>query len=535
MPLVSLQTNLKSLKFGNDRKGGGSSNQPYIKKSLLDDDSLGSYPLLDGGILRTLRSADDVSRLTKFFGDTKSQKGIEFTLKQNILSRASVKTEASYGSAYGGGNLSDNIVGTGPLGEGIYLPTSTILQVGGVAFGTHLNKQGLDPTGIFEELSIQKYSKVVRHTMSLESNRLYKLYDKKILNYNLDEDIFLYEYSGGPGSTLGIGKTQINFSVRTGYATGILDFDKYLTGNKSSITPDGVLNKKAGSQLVNPSIILKGASAAYNSINNTTRTIKVYKQDPDGKNYSYQTQEQYENPNSDLVTVPQGNPSIYISGSLELDTTRDSQIGQKISADGNGLTLESSISRYKRKYGGLYKGSNPNPNTADIIPFYITTISNNSSEQNQVFYFPAHIDLFSDSLNGEWNAKKYLGRGEEFFTQTGFKRNMNLGFKIHPNNPSELETMWDHINSLAEIIMPDYGDNGFMRGNFIKLTIGNYVIDLPGILKGFNFNIIDENTSWDIDVKMPKFIEIKSFEFQPIHNFLPRTGTKLFGRGVDYK
>jgi hypothetical protein len=30
MPLVSMTTNLKSLRFGNDRVGGGNSNQPYI-------------------------------------------------------------------------------------------------------------------------------------------------------------------------------------------------------------------------------------------------------------------------------------------------------------------------------------------------------------------------------------------------------------------------------------------------------------------------------------------------------------------------
>jgi hypothetical protein len=34
MALVNLQTDLKSLKFGKDRPGGGSSNQPYIEKPL---------------------------------------------------------------------------------------------------------------------------------------------------------------------------------------------------------------------------------------------------------------------------------------------------------------------------------------------------------------------------------------------------------------------------------------------------------------------------------------------------------------------
>ena len=32
--LLNIQTDLKSLKFGNDRPGGGDSGQPYIKKTI---------------------------------------------------------------------------------------------------------------------------------------------------------------------------------------------------------------------------------------------------------------------------------------------------------------------------------------------------------------------------------------------------------------------------------------------------------------------------------------------------------------------
>jgi len=36
MPLLDLRTNLKSLRYGKDRVGGGSSNQPYIQRDLPD-------------------------------------------------------------------------------------------------------------------------------------------------------------------------------------------------------------------------------------------------------------------------------------------------------------------------------------------------------------------------------------------------------------------------------------------------------------------------------------------------------------------
>ena len=37
MPLVNMTTNLKSLRYGKDTVGGGSSNQPYIVAKIPDD------------------------------------------------------------------------------------------------------------------------------------------------------------------------------------------------------------------------------------------------------------------------------------------------------------------------------------------------------------------------------------------------------------------------------------------------------------------------------------------------------------------
>ena len=67
MGLVDLRTDLKSLRFGKDRVGGGSSGQPYrtkpIPNSLSDTDVTGGPDfLLRGGTLVVNRTVDDVSR-----------------------------------------------------------------------------------------------------------------------------------------------------------------------------------------------------------------------------------------------------------------------------------------------------------------------------------------------------------------------------------------------------------------------------------------------------------------------------------------
>ena len=98
-------TVLKSLKFGNDRPGGGNSGQPYIKNPLIDEPGKLSRVdddfLLRGGLRAPINAAEDVTRLTKYMFDFKSPKGLMFIAKQNLLSRVSVATEASISAGYG--------------------------------------------------------------------------------------------------------------------------------------------------------------------------------------------------------------------------------------------------------------------------------------------------------------------------------------------------------------------------------------------------------------------------------------------------
>jgi len=148
-------TQFKSLKFGKDRPGGGSSNQPYIKKPIKEDfknPAFYSDFLIRGGILAPLSAAEDTLRLTKYFTDVNNPAGILFATKQNILSRVGTKTDATKPTpAYLGGVLN----------EGVYLPTSTLAQALVGFTGTALNKQGIDPTGLIPILAIEEYQKAV--------------------------------------------------------------------------------------------------------------------------------------------------------------------------------------------------------------------------------------------------------------------------------------------------------------------------------------------------------------------------------------
>ena len=296
MGLIDLQTDLKSLKFGKDRFGGGDSGQPFIQNPIIDEPGkltqADSDFILRGGARAPLNAAEDVARLTKYMFSTKSPSGLLFIAKQNLLSRVAPKTEASKGIGYAGGALN----------AGVYTPISTLAQAGVGFLGAHLNKQGIDPFD-GSPLSINKYEDVAKENNKLEvntipvekttivltsnpsggvtsklgttptfspteqttieggfSNRLLNIWYNKQFKLSNSNDVDVY--GGGPGSILGIGKTRIRFTdQRTGVNNPKLE--KFYSKGF-----DIFKDPRNGSRTFNTEILLKGitTNSSYTSI-----------------------------------------------------------------------------------------------------------------------------------------------------------------------------------------------------------------------------------------------------------------------------
>jgi len=218
MPLIDLKTDLKSLRFGKDRKGGGNSRQPYVPIGIPEtpfEEALASPLgvkdfLLRGGLNAATDTAEDLVRLGSFFTNPLNPSGLLFTAKQNILSNSAVRTQTS-----------------GTQNEGIYTPLSTLSQAGVVAFGGHLNKQGKNPfelTGAYSN-NPNLYSVKVKSSQPTSENRLVQIYEAIENNapvstkegFELAFGPNIISYNGGPGSNLGVGRTDIRYAdQRTG-------------------------------------------------------------------------------------------------------------------------------------------------------------------------------------------------------------------------------------------------------------------------------------------------------------------------------
>ena len=508
--LIKLQngdTALKSLKFGKDRPGGGDSGQPYIQKPIDKVSSPANTDfILRGGINAPLNAAEDVARLTKYMFNPKSPSGLLFIAKQNLLSRVAPKTETSFGLAYAGGGLN----------AGVYNPLSTIAQAGVGFAGIHLNKQGIDPTGLIPGLSIRKYSDTIK---SQSDNRLVALsrLTKKtnfnsIKNYNLNIGNNIIEYGGGPGSVLGVGKTYIRFatdnegvnlkSLSTSSPTSwtIKDIYDVKLKNRDSITGEDFRTKLSKEAQKTTSVSLN-----YSTINNIERNFNL------------------------------GNPGQ--RGDVS-DYTRG-----KINKGDSLPTALDKITAYPI-YKSEVKESRIDSELNDLIPFRIAILNNENEIKGpfaKFIHFRAFIDSFSDSYSADWDKVKYMGRAENFYKYKGFERDISLSFTVVAQSKDELSIMYDKLNFLASSLAPEYLDSGlgsgYMAGNIAYLTLGDYIIEQPGIITSLTFDI-PEDSSWEVGIKsngeqydsqdkiddkvprrLPHMIKVTGFKFIPIHTF----------------
>ena len=568
MGLVNLTTNLKSLRYGKDRIGGGSSGQPYIKTDIPDSFSDvgrtgGPDVILRGGTLTPGRAARDVSRLTQMFFDFKTLGGPLFIAKENLLSRTSVATDGQ-GKA---------------LNNGVYLPTSTLLQSAGNSLGLHLNKQGIDPFkgigknggGIFElfggtdPLGQPTY-------VEITSNPQYKSKLEGFVDNKIDtktDSPELFNYQGGPGSVLGIGRTRIPLSKeRTGvnnpklnYTTGSFELGSPFTlydpsvytspTDKTNITLD--LQTKLGAtpkfvSLYPETQMDVKANWSNNKVGNGLKD--KYRQNrynkPSQENPSIQ--EDFRIKNDDFKT-----------SSFRLDYTRQN-IEQRVGLGNPGKKkTREQLANYQEGIGELdkinslrlYKSGVVTPDTDknDLVKFRIGIIQNDNPSEKIFIHFRAFLDSMSDDYTADWSGEKLMGRGEQFYRYGGFDRKISLGWTVVAQSKNELMPMYQKLNYLASTLAPDYSKSlGYMRGNLATLTVGGYLYEQPGIITSLNYQVPEESP-WEIAIptktgadsnndilsdksvkEMPHMIKVTGFNFIPIHEFTPRTQQNKFDK-----
>ena len=498
------------------------------EKIRYNSNSWGQDFLNRGNLYGLTRSKDDIKRLTSYFLD--GTKGLLFIAKQNLLSRVGVKTESP-------NNLSNAL---GFINGGVYLPTSTLAQAAVSGMGGHLLKQGIDPTGKLPLLKLSKYEDA--NNKKTKRNRLVKILGK-FSNFPRSGEVknkTIEKYRGGPGSVLGIGSTKI----------------KYATDSEGKNKANSIVSRKSLTNKFNGNF-LTWDNEDYQSVISNSYLYSITKEDFRSKLYS-DFDKRKDNKNNKtfefdygkkkyLSLSPNYNPNAENTGNIEkrLNYRSGGSSGNRFNYEkGKRDNVKELMSSDLINMSSIYKSQFPNTDKRlkDTIDFRIGIFDNGSIEgdtsivniDKNWLHFRALLNKFSESYKSGWKSQEYMGRAEKFYRYNSFDRDISLDFNLVAFSKQELMPIYKKLNYLASHLAPYYSKKGYMSGNLVQLTVGNYLWEQTGFIESIGIDI-DNETPWEVNVgldgdvengdinikQVPHMIKV-SIKFTPIHRFRPQ-------------
>ena len=544
-----------------------------------------------GGSYEEIASREDFARIDRFF--LYYPQGKAFTDKYRSLLRSNPKIES--GREAGDSNTRIFPIGNSGLGS-----RNMIEQIASVGVGFHLPNAGSDIFSLTEQEDLYGRIVAKKPTNENRLVSLYnlKILPEPNPDFNrnnatrintgmsaIRDSVELFNYDGGPNSLYGQTSTLIRRA--TDNLGAIMD-----TNNAPNFLGSSTLNFKGdeiqGTPFSSGSLNMQkflGASAFAESINlplslpkdvgltvqdeNNSRLGNLANQQTTGSirtilttdaNFKFNSVSRYDQ----LMKMGDRNPSTITINDFRQDVNDPSQVasrdyknikinkstrvnigdpGARPASRTKGINDENDFigQDFLNKLdiqSGSYSGEANNGQGRDLIKFGFDVLGNDSGNPFKSVHFRAFLTGYSDSHSADWQSKRYAGRGDSFYTYQGFDRTVSFYFKVAAQSKQEMRPLYEKLNFLLSTLYPDYApDTGFMRGNIVRLTIGDLFVRTPGILESLNLTV-DDNYPWEIafdepeggssaDMKeTPQILDVAA-SFKPILNQLPRLDQRI--------
>ena len=522
--LLNLQTDLKSLRYGNDK--------PYVTKDI------GQAPGSQIG-REVQHRIDDTSRIAQMLLD---KPGIKYLLHEAELQQVNIanKIKNRGDKTIAGvvlGQLASTLIGTAKIAA------STLAQVPVNGTGTHFLKGFRTDTYLKDGVSHSAFAS-------------------------------FFGAGGVEGAPLALQGKPIEGEVESNFGKKIsptefeitrnsnFDYDDYLNSSIPADSKQGVTKEYAQQGKV---ILISGSKVETTM--SPTSQLSLIKSLPN-TGYDDTGVKQL---NADPIKVYSANkPYEEVVGTKTL--TFDEQTGQTLTRYFRQIKKESRINlgdqgarndlnKATNKYWTVSESGDEVDKINYLAPVNEKVIGEvegrdlikfrfhiQTPASFKVLYFRAFLDSFDDNFSGIWNPVRYLGRAEELQVYGGFQRKISLSFKIAAATRSEMRPLYQKMMYLASATAPTYAvDKQFMQGTIIKVTVGDYIYELPGVLNNISFTW-QTDYPWEIAMaepenensdqamqELPMVLDCK-LDFTPIHPFTPETGLKkYFTAGMEGK
>jgi hypothetical protein len=558
------------------------------------------YPLR-GGASSLIFSTQDTIRVSRFLNDF--PEGALFTSKQVGLQRSNPLMETGdRGTRFTLDGSTANI-----NTQRYNLNANLLAQVASQGTGIHIPRAGFntndlrDPQNKYEYIVTERNKEGLNRLEALYNTKIQgKTLDPSVSSFlkertgisDLNTEIL--DYPGGPGSSYGLGTTLIPRVTDT-----TISYQNYIS-NPKGFTKEGynpifnILSKE--NSYNNSSIAKKWNTSNIDNIifsdlffdtpifpkDSLSKNILIENFDGENKTTYQQSSPDFIRP--EINITPSFSNTLKYSQLLSIKTTPggkfelkdfrqftdasslaksvdyskfniESRIGvgspgSRTREQRNNFYIPNTTGQDKINMSPIYQKNNDIPvelddknQNRDLIKFVIEVLDNDTTQTDRM-HFRAYITNFSDNIGADWSDSRYMGRGEKFFTYQGFTRQVGFTFIVAAQSVQEMEKIYQKVNYLASTLHPDYNDNGFMRGNLHRLTIGEYFYRTPGIITTMNISV-DDNYPWEIKMKQPELSETAGnpsdddrgqmevpqilkiqMSFNPIMDKLPRKGLK---------
>lgn len=557
MPLINFRTDLTALQYGADRRGGGNSGQPYMQFPIDNEQAPDSirrfyeanrtgldFPVRGGAISQlitgdfgVITSTIDRERIQKFFKD--SPRGTAFIQKQIGLQATNPRIQVPNSLAFVGASFGNAIL---PI-TNVYNPVNTLAQIQVQGTGAHFNRHGVVPnlfqnprqtyqfvagapennTEVTNRLAILRALKLIGNTNFLRENGT-------ATGFGIDPTLVdrmgisplqnqILNYPGGPGSVYGIGFTRV-FRYTDTNVTKLSE-----TKPDPLFLNNGLLSQPYSAIALTYQQIAEQDTRKGNTLSPVQAEIQDFRnQLPLGS-----TPRSDYNRNSLIRKYNVGSPGSPTARVRYNDVSSDT-----------GTDKLNQVSPF------YFNPNTTDPWTAgedfgyrvtDLIKFGFECIDNDNPDSSIALLFRAFLEgAINDSNQGEYTTFKYLGRGETFRTYQGFDKSISFTFKVFCQSRQEMRPLYQKLNNLISQVYPDYSPQyNLMRGNVVRLTIGDYIYRTPGFLESVNVTIDNSNTPWEIllnefpedDVRQLPHVVTVQCVFRPIMDLLPRKVSKV--------
>jgi len=138
------------------------------------------------------------------------------------------------------------------------------------------------------------------------------------------------------------------------------------------------------------------------------------------------------------------------------------------------------------------------PYEDDLIAFFFYDVVN-----ERYIPFRATVKGLSETVTGNWDELRFIGRADQIYTYNGFVRTLSFSFNIVIGSIKEMFPTWNKINYMLGCLSPSSYTtaqgavfNRFIVPPMFMLTIGDLYKYQPIIMKSLMLNIPDD-AAWE--------------------------------------